>query len=142
MKAVLDVGQYVSATIQRDGHPAQILAAWRAERFELVTSIPILDDLRRVLFYERVRKRHRWDESTIHAFVDAFLIVATLTPGNLDIRAVVSDPADDKILACAVEGHVDYIVASDKHLTDLRVYEGIPIVTPRQFLDILEGETL
>ena len=49
MKAVLDVGQYVSATIRADGHPAQILQAWRAGEFELVTSPPILDDLRRVL---------------------------------------------------------------------------------------------
>jgi predicted nucleic acid-binding protein len=51
MKAVLDVGQFVSATINPRGHPAQILTAWRNDAFTLVTSSPILEDLRRVLFY-------------------------------------------------------------------------------------------
>lgn len=55
MKAVLDVGQFVSATIRARGHPAQILSAWHAEKFELVSSLPILDDLRRVLFYPHIR---------------------------------------------------------------------------------------
>ena len=106
MRAVLDVGQYVSATIQARGHPAQILTAWRAGEFDLVTSGPILDDLRRVLFYPHIRKRHQWSD-------------------------------EDKILACAKEGQVDYIVASDEHLAKLGSFAGIPIIPPRRFLEIL-----
>ena len=62
MKAALDVGQYVGATIQALGHPAQILSAWKAGKFELVTSTAILDDLRRVLRYPHLRKRHGWTD--------------------------------------------------------------------------------
>lgn len=138
MKAVLDVGQYVSATINRHGHPGQILSSWRAGEFELFTSTPILEDLRRVLFYPHIRKRHQWSDEQIHLFVDSIALAATLTPASLKVEVVKEDPSDDKILACAKEGEVDYIVASDAHLADLGGFESIPIVPPRRFLEILK----
>ncbi len=144
MKAVLDVGQFVSATINPYGHPAQILTAWRNGGFTLVTSFPILEDLRRVLFYPRIRKRHGLSDQEIALFVDSLAHAAQLTAGTLEVDAVADDPADNKILACAVEGQVDYVVASDVHLTSLGSFSGIPIVLPRRFLEILQqraGET-
>lgn len=138
MRAVLDVGQYVSATIRADGHPAQVLAAWSEGGFDLFTSLPILDDLRRVLAYPRIRKRHRWSDEEIDLFVVSLAVAAHLTPGELEVRAVEDDPTDDKILACAKEGQADYIVSSDEHLGKLRYYEGIAIVPPRRFLEILK----
>jgi putative PIN family toxin of toxin-antitoxin system len=113
MKAVLDVGQFVSATRQAHGHPAQILAAWRAGQFELVTSSGILDDLRRVLRYPRLRKRHGWSDEEIELFVESIALAATATPGDLEVNAVIEDPTDNKVLAAAVEGQADYVVASD-----------------------------
>jgi len=50
---------------------------------------------------------------------------------------VVRDRDDVIILACAVGGQADFIVSGDKDLTDLGIYEGIPILTPAQFLLIL-----
>jgi putative PIN family toxin of toxin-antitoxin system len=138
MKAVLDVGQYVSATIQARGHPAQILAAWRAGRLELVTSTAILDDLRRGLRYPRLRKRHQWSDEEIELFVDSIALAATLTPGILEVNAVAEDPTDNKVIACAVEGQADYVVASDDHLLKLERYSHIVILPPRRFLDVLE----
>ncbi len=137
MKAVLDVGQYVSATIQAKGHPAQILAAWREDRFELFTSLPILQDLERVLGYPHIRKRHHWTDDEINFFVESFAMAASLTPGEIEVNAVEADPTDNKIVACAVEGHVDYIVSSDEHLVSLENFQGIPIVPLRRFLEIL-----
>jgi len=138
MKAVLDVGQFVSATIQARGHPAQILAAWRAGRFELITSTAILDDLRRVLRYPRLRKRHCWTDEEIELFVDSIALAATLTPGDLEVNAVAEDPTDNKVVACAVEGQADYLVASDDHLLKLERYTHTVILPPRRFLDMLE----
>lgn len=141
MKAVLDVGQYVSATIRADGHPAQVLSAWREGEFDLLTSLPILDDLRRVLAYPRIRKRHQWTDEEIELFVVSLGVAAHLTPGELEVTAVQDDPTDDKILACAKEGQANYIVSSDEHLLNLESYEGISIVPPRRFLEILnEGK--
>jgi len=137
MKAVLDVGQFVSAVINPRGHPAQIIQAWHKGDFELVTSFPILEDLRRVLFYPHISKRHRLSEGEIHVFVDSMALAATVTAGDLEVDAVDDDPSDNKILFCAAEGEVDYIVASDEHLTKLGTFSGISIVPPRRFLEIL-----
>ena len=43
-------------------------------------------------------------------------------------------------LACAVEGEADYIVSGDQHLLKLGAFKGIQIITPAQFLNILEDE--
>ena len=137
MKAVLDVGQFVSATIVPGGHPAQILSGWRVGTFELVTSIPILNDLRRVLHYPHIRKRHRWTDEEIDLFVDSLALAASVTAGELEVDAVEDDPSDNKVLACAVEARADYIVASDEHLSKLGTFSGISIVAPRGFLEIL-----
>ncbi len=142
MKAVLDVGPFISATINPHGHPGQILTAWREGKFELVTSHPILADLRRVLADPRIRKRHQWSDEQIDRFVQLLASAALLTPGRHTVHVVTADPTDDKILACAEEGQVDYIVASDvKHVLALGSYAGIPIVRPRQFLDILAAQS-
>ena len=137
MKVVLDVGQFVSAVIVQRGHPAQIMNAWREGDFELVTSPPVLDDLRRVLAYPRLRKRHLWTDQEIEVFIDSIALAANLVTGELAVDAVSDDPSDNKVVACAIEGGADYIVASDEHLTKLGSFSGIPIVAPRRFIDIL-----
>lgn len=59
MRVVLDTSVIVSATLIRGGNGDQILRAWRRGDFDLVLSPPILDELGRALFSEKLRKR-RW----------------------------------------------------------------------------------
>jgi predicted nucleic acid-binding protein len=54
------------------------------------------------------------------------------------VTGVVRDPNDDMVVACALAANADFIVTRDKDLLSLGTYEGIRIVTPRQFLDLLE----
>jgi len=51
---------------------------------------------------------------------------------------VKSDPDDNRVLECAVAGRADYIVSGDKHLRGLGSYDGIRILTVRQFMDTIE----
>jgi len=55
----------------------------------------------------------------------------TIAPG------VCRDPDDLKVLSLAVASKADYIVTGDKDLLVLKKYEGIPILSPRSFSDIL-----
>jgi uncharacterized protein len=58
---------------------------------------------------------------------------------TLRSRIVASrDPDDDVVLGCAVDGQADAIVTGDKDLLSLKSFRKIPILTPRQFLDILQ----
>ncbi len=52
----------------------------------------------------------------------------------MKLDVIESDPTDNKYLECAVEGKADLIISGDHHLTDLKAYRGIEIVSPAEFL--------
>jgi len=50
------------------------------------------------------------------------------------------DPDDVKILGLAIAAHADCIVTGDKDLLILKKFQGIPILTPRSFSNILHNK--
>jgi len=42
-------------------------------------------------------------------------------------------------LVCAVEGKADFIISGDNHLLDVGTYQGIQILTPREFVKQLKS---
>jgi len=137
IRAVLDTNQYVSMALKPGGTADQLLAAWRDERFVLVLSPQILEEIVRVLRYPRLRRLVRLTTAEVDRLLESLLIDAELTPGHLAVHVITRDPSDNMVLACAVEGRADYIVSGDRDLLTLESYEEIPIVTPREFLQIL-----
>ncbi len=135
MRVVLDANQFVSAILVPVGRPAQILQAWRAGHFELALSPGILAEVRRVLLYPRLQRKHGWTETQINDFLAGLTTAATLTPGTLSVQAIPDDPTDDKYVACALEAEAQYIVSGDQHLTKWGGYQGIEIVTPAFFIE-------
>lgn len=55
MRVVLDTNILLSALISPHGAPDTIYQAWRTARFELVTSLEQLDELRRVSRYPKLK---------------------------------------------------------------------------------------
>ena len=51
------------------------------------------------------------------------------------------DPEDDYVLATGRLARADYLVTGDRGLLDLVAYAGMRIVTPRAFVELLEGST-
>ena len=47
------------------------------------------------------------------------------------------EPADEKFLGCAVDGRADWIVTGDQHLLRLKVFRGVRIGSPAEFLKVL-----
>lgn len=135
MRVVLDANQFVSAVLVPVGRPAQILQAWREGRFELVISPAILVEIRRVLLYPRLQRKHGWSEEAVDNFLAGITSAAILTPGSLSIQAIPDDPTDDKYIACALEARAEYIISGDRHLTLLKSYQDVEIVTPADFIE-------
>ena len=137
MRIVVDTNVLVSALIQPRGVPAQILSY--TSDFCLVTTDEILAELKRVLDYPRIRKKYALTDQLIEKYVlnlrqDSIVIeISQLVVGASE------DPDDDKFLVCAEESDADYIVSGDPHLLTLEKFKGIPILTPRQFLDSLSS---
>lgn len=137
IRTVLDVNVIVSAVLTPAGIPAQILDAWRAERFVLLVSSPILEELARVLEYPRIARLHRWPRTKVREFASELAYLGIVTPGEIVLDVVRNDPADNRYLECAVEGAADYLVSGDQDLLDLHEHGGIRIVRPKTFLEAL-----
>ena len=63
---------------------------------------------------------------------------ATIVSSEKKFDIIKEDLDDNRVLECAVEGRVDYIITQDNHLLKLGEFEGIRIITPGEFLDIFE----
>jgi predicted nucleic acid-binding protein len=58
-----------------------------------------------------------------------------------EAEPVTGDPADDLILACAIEAEVDVLASGDrKHLLPVKKRAGVRILTPQALLAELLGD--
>lgn len=84
IRVVLDANVVASALINPQGMPAQVFDAWRAERFQVVLSPAILEEIGRVLRYPKIAAYHRWSEERLRTWLLAAqagfeIVVSTLT---------------------------------------------------------------
>ncbi len=139
LKATLDTNVFVSSLLVKTGLPAQVLNAWRERRYVLVTSPAIVAEIRATLSYPRIRRKYPIPDEDIQQLLTLLEQDALVVPGDADgASAVPADPADERVLACAVVAGADVIVSGARHLLDLGAYCGIPILTVREFLERLE----
>lgn len=137
-RAVLDTNVFVSGVISPNGPPAAILRALRSERFILVSSPPINDEIIKVLNRPRIRDRYGVGD---RVFDVAFILweLAELVTNVPDVR-ISSDPGDNKFLATADAGRADYLVTGDVgDLLRLRKYKRVAIIAPSDFVSVLRG---
>ena len=137
MKALLDTNALVSVLLRPDGVSRQIFDRWLDGEFELAISPGTLLELADVLPRPHIFKKYHLTEQLIDEHLDTLRTEAEVAPGLLILDAVSDDPKDNHILAAAVETFCEYIVSGDRHLLDLREFQGIHIVTPREFLTLL-----
>jgi len=140
MRVVLDANVIVSALINPQGAPAQVFDAWRSERFQLLMSPAILEEMGRVLRYPKIATYHGWSEERLRTWLEDLARLALMTPGRLTLAVIQDDPPDNRYLECAVEGEAAYLVSGDRALLSLGTYQGIQIVSPRGFLEVLQQE--
>lgn len=138
IKVVLDANIFVSALLKHASLPAKIVDLVHEGIIELIISKDILSEVRAVLQYPKLVKRHKRSLKQIDVFLSKTRKVAFLTPGQTKIEAIKDDPEDNKYLACALEGKVDFIISGDSHLKDLKSFQGIRIVDPSTFLKLIE----
>jgi putative PIN family toxin of toxin-antitoxin system len=97
--------------------------------------------------FDEVMQRHGLDSATRHKWLTLLRHTHLKTPpyvcyieSTLRIQAISEDPDDNRVLECAVAGQADAIVSGDKHLRDLQSYQGISILSPREFIEQLKQE--
>jgi len=130
---VFDTNAIVSAVLLKKSVSRRAFDTARRQGSVLI-SVDVLNEfndvLRRTKFNKYVTEHERLQ--FLSGLVrEAILIEHTVT--IIECR----DPKDDMFLELAVSGMADYIVSGDKDLLVLHPFRGIPVVTAREFLDII-----
>ena len=132
MKIVLDANVIIAAFAAR-GLCESVMEVCLSEH-EIVISDHLLDEILRNL-----RLKLKLPTNIVDNIGELLREHATMsTPIPLE-SDVCRDPDDIKILGLAVATNADYIVTGDKDLLVLKSFQGIPILNPRSFSDILHS---
>ena len=132
MRVVLDTNVLISALLNPNAPPAELLTAWRSGQFKLLTAAPQIDELARVTRYPKLRGRLNpaLAGRLINELRDLGTEVTALPPVDVS-----PDQYDNYLLSIASGGRANYLVTGDKRdLLALRKHESTSIVSVRDFL--------
>jgi putative PIN family toxin of toxin-antitoxin system len=129
-KVVIDTNIYISA-IFWGGKPREVVDLGRDEKMFIFIS----SDIEREIA-EKLRTKFKLDENEINQIISDFSTFTIPIKITNRIQAVLNDPDDDKFIECAVVCKADFIVSGDKHLLDMKEYQGIKILRAAEFLKV------
>ncbi len=133
---VLDASALVSGFPASAGTLAEIVDRWRVGGFHLVVSQHLIEEV------GRAWTKPYWQACFTLAQVERALALlqleAEVVPVTAQVTGVATHPEDDLVLASAVSASADYLVTGDKQLQRLGRYEGVMILSPRDFLALLQ----
>jgi uncharacterized protein len=138
IRAVLDSSVLFSAFIKPDRLPGMLLDRAGEGAFALYLSTYILDETARALLRAKHRARYGYSPAEVAGFRASLVLLAEMVGELPALEAVPDDPKDNPVLATAIAARAGYLVTGDRrHLLPLRTYEGVRILSPRDFIDLL-----
>lgn len=138
LRAVVDPNVLIAAAINRAGTPGQVLAAAARERYTLLVSPHLLEELTEVLHRPALRRWLTLEE--VQRFIREVDDMAELIADAPQPWAPATrDPKDDYLVALARASSADVLVSRDHDLTAL-VSAVPPVLTPAAFLRRLGAE--
>jgi uncharacterized protein len=144
MRIVVDANVWVSAVLTPDGPPGRVIRALGEDRFDLVTSEPIIREVADVLARRRIVVKYGISAEHIDRVVASIRERGELVPvtGSLHLCR---DPDHDLVLETALTGEADALVSRDADLTRdpelitaLRE-RGVQVLTVQHFLATLQA---
>jgi uncharacterized protein len=132
---VYDTNVIVSGLFWK-GAPQRLLRAAREKRVQLVISQSLIDELRKTI--TRSDKSFRVANATATIIISDILKYSRFVVPTREI-SVCRDPKDNMVLACAIEGQVEYLVTGDPDLLVLKTFESVKIVTVREFAEVINA---
>jgi putative PIN family toxin of toxin-antitoxin system len=139
MRVTLDTNQLVRALV-RPPALATFVMAWEARRFTVVCSPALLEEYELVLAYPDVAKLIY--PELLRAFRSHLIHDIELVDVP-EVAQICRDPDDDKVIATAIYGMVDYLVTADSDLVEALVVSalnsaGIAVISMDELIKLLE----
>ncbi len=140
MRVLLDANLFLSFLL----HPARgsaavgLVRAALAGRFQLLVPEGLLAEIE-TQGREKPYLAARIAPAALRELLDLVAGEAELIPAISEpLPALTRDPKDDYLVAHAVVACADYLVTGDLDLLAMGAVEGVQIVTPRGFVDLLD----
>lgn len=129
MKIVIDTNVLISGVFF-GGAPRMILDAVVDGRIKACASLEIVSEYQEIVEEMINRKQGHINRNLLSPLIQKLELVQPVS--NID---VCRDPDDNKFLECAKDSGSIYIVSGDKDLLVIQTFEGIQIVTAKEFSD-------
>ena len=129
-RVVLDTNVLVSAHLKERSFPRLAFKAIFRKYVQAYVTRPILDEYERVLSYPKFKFSLEQVQAILTAVRRHFKVIK---PAEIE-ENLVRDPSDKKFLECALRARADFIITGDKKAFRFRSYEGIRVVSAREFL--------
>ena len=137
-RTVLDTNVFVSAALSKNpsSPTREILDRWKQNEFILLICTPLAEEIVEKLL------DHSIDEKLVGALVERLAQLAEWVEVPPEkIKNLLSDPDDNVIVACAVEGRANYLVTYDPHFDLLNgEYRDVKILKAIPFLEVLRKQ--
>jgi len=132
LRVVVDTNVLVSGLTFK-GKPREILdLIWRGDIDACISSF-ILKELE-----ETLKKDFSWDRDQIKHAIEKIKAKTILIQPKTKVSVIKAKDDDNRILECAIEGKVHYLISGDKkRLLSLKEYQKIKILSPAEFLKLL-----
>lgn len=135
IRIVADTNIFISGIFWEGNFSSQVIGLWRGGKIELVSSLPIIEEIVRNLGGFKIEM----SEESVKEWEKIILENAILVEPSEKLDIVKEDPDDNKFLESAIAGEAEYIVSQDKHLLNLKEFRGIKILKPEEFLKIIDS---
>jgi len=134
LKVVLDTNVLVSALLFK-GELSKLLSLLKQRKCILLFSEETLNEIIRVLHYPKFALTEKEIDYLLQSEILSYAkIVETVLKFN---KEACRDREDQKFLELAVSAKADYIISGDKDLLDLKKINKIRILSPNEFLLLL-----
>lgn len=134
MKVVIDTNVFISGFFF-GGKPREILNLIEAKTIIPCFIITTLLELTRLLHHQKFTKQRSLLSFSVDDFLSKLKSYSLLFPQPKVIPEIIKkEPFDNHFLACALISRASFIISGNEHLLKLKKFQGIPILTPKQFL--------
>lgn len=128
MRVVIDTSIFIASFWE--GRSRTVVELWKKGKITLCVSEAILKEYFYIIpRFNRLNK----EAGELLSLFKARKNMKMITPSKR-LKVIKEDPVDNKFLECAAEAKAEYIISADKHLRNLRKYEGVRIVSSGSFL--------
>jgi uncharacterized protein len=128
MRVIIDSNVAIAAVASRG--LCEALMELCLEHHEIILCEGILKEIR-----EKLIKKIRVSPSAADEFIKVLRGNSQILKPETVVSGICRDPNDEMILGLVIPAKADIIVSGDKDLLVLKKYNGVNIVTPRQFWD-------